>query len=327
MRVFLTGGTGFVGSHIAEALIAGGHEVVAMVRSTSKIEHLQRLGVTFVEGVLLEAEKLREELSQVDALVHVAGLLAAKDEKTLFRVNGEGTEDLARVFSEVKEGAPFIYISSVAAQGPSNGQCPPGLGEERPVSVYGRSKLDGEKRLGPYRKSLQIMILRPPPVYGPRDRDMYQVFQLANYRLGPVLGFGNRLVSVIHAEDLASAVLLLLERRSEVKSGSVFPIDDGRVYTWKELGEKIGLGLGKSVITLPIPKPFFAVAAAGSEFFGRLRGETPTFDRDKYREMIQLSWVCGNQGLREQFHFSPRYDLESGARQTGEWYRRKGWLR
>ena len=328
MRVFLTGGTGFVGSHVAEVLKKGGHEVVALVRGSSDVAFLEKLGVKRVEGALGDLKALGEEIGVCDAVVHVVGLLSAHQQEKMFEVNVEGTRELAEVAARVcGKGTPFVYISSVAAQGPSEGARPrePGQ-EEAPVSLYGKSKLGGEAAALTAKEDLKVVILRPPPVYGPRDRDMYQVFQLANLGLAPVLGKGERHLSVIHAEDVAGAVLCCLEGGEKLRSGAIYPIDDGEVYTWRELGAEIAAGMGKKALTVPVPAFLFSAAARLSEAGGKIRGKAPTFDRDKYREMIQPSWVCGNEAICRELGFEPKWKLREGSAATARWYRAEGWL-
>lgn len=325
MRVLLTGATGFVGSHVVEKLLDHNQEVVALVRATSDVEHLQTLGVEMVEGSLGEAEKLRSVLSEIDALIHVAGLTAAPGPDVLYQVNVDGTRDLADHLAEVAdEGTRFIYISSVAAQGPSRGAKPRSLDEiPRPVSHYGRSKLGGEGAVLAYRKWLDVTILRPPAVYGPRDRDMFEVFQLANRRLAPVIGGEDRWLSIIHAEDVARAVVACLKAPGD---GEIYPIDDGHCYSWRQLGDLIAQAVGKQAVTVPLPEWVFRVAATASELGGSALNMTATFNRDKYLEMIQPSWVCGHAEIRDALDWEPKWDLAEGARQTAAWYREQGWL-
>ncbi|RAL24798.1 hypothetical protein DL240_00885 [Lujinxingia litoralis] len=323
MRVFLTGATGFVGSHVAEALLAAGHEVMALVRPTSKVAHLSALGVSQVVGSMEAPEALEASLREVDAVVHVAGMTTGKTPADLYRVNGVASGRLAEVAARAGV-ARFVYVSSAAAQGPGEGDQPRPRGvRPRPVSHYGRSKLHGEGAVLRVRQEMGVTILRPPPVYGPRDRDMFQVFQLASYGLGPVLGDGSRWLSVIHVHDVARAAVRCLE---DVGSGAAYTIDDGGRYTWREFTGIIAGAVGKRGLHLPIPAPLFGVAAMLSEAGGRLAGVTPIFNRDKYAEMSQPSWVCGHEAIQQALGWEPTLGLEEGARQTVQWYREEGWL-
>ena len=325
MEIFLTGGSGFVGSHVAENLVDAGHQVVAMVRSTSDTEHLEGLDLRMVEASLEEPDGLADVVADVDAVVHVAGITGAPDAKTLYRVNAEGTRRLVDLVANVAEpGTRFVYVSSVSAQGPSKGPKPrdPGAMPE-PVSHYGRSKLEGEGAVLAHRDDLAVTIIRPPVVYGPRDRDMFEVFQLADRRLAPIIGGGRRWLSVIHGEDAARAIAACIEAPGD---GEIYTIDDGRCYTWRQLGETISEAVGKRALVIPLPEWIFASAATIAEFGGGLFDTTATFNRDKYREMCQRGWVCGHDAIGQDLGWEPKWELAAGASQTAEWYRDHGWL-
>ena len=325
MRVFLTGGTGFVGSYVADQLVAKGHDVVALVRETSDTAHLMELGVELVVGALGAAEDFGVALEEAQAVIHVAGMTTARDRRRLYDVNVVGTRDLVdRCAERLPSGARFIYISSVSAQGPSKGRGPRARDKKpRPVSAYGDTKLEGEGAVLAHRDHLAVTILRPPPVYGPRDRDMYEVFRLANRRITPILGGPRRWLSVIHGEDLGRAVVACLQAPGQ---GEIYPVDDGHVYTWEDLVGAIADGVGKRALKPRLPKAVFACAAAISEVGGGVLNMTATFTQDKYVEMIQESWVCGNEAICADLGWSPRWNLADGARQTAQWYRAQGWL-
>jgi nucleoside-diphosphate-sugar epimerase len=218
----------------------------------------------------------------------------------------------------------FVYVSSISAQGPGiyRDEYP---GECRPVSHYGKSKLLGEKGVRGVADDLSVSIFRPPPVYGPRDTDMFALFRGAKLGVSPVYGSGQSRMSVIHIFDLADAIVESVEQ--EYESGAIFPIDDGKDYTWVELSEIAGKAFDKSPVTIPIPGFAFKTAAHLSEFWGRLTDQAMIFSRDKVAEMEQDSWVCGNRRLREELGWQPAWPLEErGAAQTARWYVENGWL-
>lgn len=325
MDIFLTGGTGFVGSHVAEKLLDDGHRVVAMVRATSDTEFLEQLGVEMVQADLDNLGPVDDVVADVDAVIHVAGLTGAPDVETLYRVNADGTRRLVDLTADNgAEGTRFIYVSSVSAQGPSDGDEPRCSSKApRPVSHYGKSKLDGEGAVLAHRDTLDVTIVRPPIVYGPRDWDMFEVFQLADRRLAPIIGGGDRWLSVIHGEDVARATVACLDAPGE---GEIYTVDDGNCYTWEQLGDHISDAVGKRSLTIPVPEWLFASVATIAEFGGGLITDTPTFNRDKYREMCQPGWVCGYDRIGEELGWAPKWELGGGARQTVEWYREAGWL-
>lgn len=325
MRIFLTGGTGFIGSHVADKLDDQGYEVVALVRESSDVEHLESLDVDTVVGSLGRAEALESVLEGIDAVIHIAGITGGGDPEWMYRINADGTRDLVdRVAERAGENTRFVYLSSVSAQGPASGPNPrPQDLPPKPVSHYGRSKLDGEGAVLAHRDRLNVTIIRPPVVYGPRDRDMLEAFSLANRRIAPVLGGRERCISVIHGEDVARAVLASLEAPGD---GEVYTIDDGNCYTWRQLGDLMAHAVGKQAVTVPVPTWMMAGAATVAELGGQWLDVTATFNRDKYREMVQPSWVCGHDAICRDLGWEPKWTFRQGARQTVEWYRDKGWL-
>lgn len=326
MRVFLSGATGFVGSHIVERLVDAGHQPICMVRKTSNTALLESLGVETVVGSLTDLERVAETLAEVDAVVHVAGVIKVRDTDDFYRMNGDASGELARLAHAANPNLKrFIYMSSVSAQGPSAGDAPRALDEApAPVSHYGRSKLAGEVAVLEFADRMPVTIFRPPPVYGPRDYEMLAAFKMAKYGLAAVYGDGSGLLSLIYVEDLAGAVLSALE--VEHPSAAVFTIDDGAVHTWESLTRDFGLAMDKSPKHIRLPRTVFRVAGAISEEFGKLTRKATIFNRDKVTEMSQESWICGHEALSETLGWQPEWPIERGARHTAQWYLKNGWL-
>lgn len=326
MRVFVTGATGFVGSHVVEGLIDAGHEPLCLVRETSDTEHLDDLGVETYLGSLDDIEGLEGAVTSADAVFHLAGIVKAKQPEDFYRINGDATEALADLCADSSGTLErFVYVSSLSARGPcfSPGtepiQEPP-----EPVSHYGRSKLRGEEGTLEHAESMPVTIFRPPPVYGPRDYEMFRVFQGASMGVAPIYGGGEAKLSVVHIFDLVDAIVTSLE--TDHPSGAVFPIDDGSYYSWKDLVRAAGKPFGKQPMTIPVPPFLFDVGARASELWGKLTGQAMMFTRDKLAEMKQPNWVCGHRDLTELLDWSPDWPLERGAEQTAKWYVEHGWL-
>jgi nucleoside-diphosphate-sugar epimerase len=324
MRVFVTGGTGFVGSHIVEHLLEAGHDPLCLVRETSDTTHLDALGVDQHLGTLDEVDGLRPAIDASDAVVHVAGVVKVRETRDFYRINGEATADLAElVRSHRPDLERFVYVSSIAAQGPGMPERS-SESDPEPVSHYGRSKLLGEEGVREIADDVPVTIFRPPPVYGPRDEEMFALFRGASLGIAPVYDDGEARLSIVHVFDLARAVLASLERDHE--SGSTFPIDDGDHYSWREMVEVCGDVFDTDPFVFGVPHPLFATAAHVSEAWASLTRQAAIFGRDKLSEMEQGDWVCGHRALRERLDWSPEWPLERGAEQTAEWYRDEGWL-
>ena len=205
MKALVTGATGFVGSHLAEALRGRGDAVTALVRSPKKAEALAPLGIRIVTGDLDDAASLDRAAEGQDIVYHVAGLVAAGSENEFMRCNRDGTASLVAAAS--RAGASrFVLVSSMAAGGPA-GQGRPltGTAPARPVTAYGRSKLAAEAAVTAGR--LPWVIVRPPTVYGPRDHEVLKVFRMARLGVAPVFGDGSQQLSAVHGADLASALV------------------------------------------------------------------------------------------------------------------------
>ncbi len=326
MRVFVTGGTGFVGSHVVERLLAVGHEPVCLVRKSSDVKHLEELGVELFEGSMSAPDELAEALAGVDAVIHIAGIIKARDYDEFYAVNGAASGQLAAVAAKANRGLKrFVLVSSVAAQGPGDGSRGRAAGRDpEPVSHYGKSKLAGEQSVRENCGDLPLTIVRPPVVYGPRDYGMLDVFKMAKLGIAPVYGKGDGFLSVIHVDDLARSIVACIDQ--EHASGSVFTVDDGAAYSWIELSEKIAGAFGKRARVIKLPPALFKTAASLSDGYGRVMGKAMMFSKDKFSEMRQASWVCGHEVITDALGWEPEIELEHGAHQTAAWYVENNWL-
>lgn len=326
MTVFLTGGTGFLGSHVAEVLAREGSEVVALVRDESRAGHLKRLGADVCLGDLDAGGGMRaveEALARCDAVVHVAGLVKAVRLTDFHRVNVEGTARLADAVVRRGRGKRFVLVSSIAAQGPGDGPGERPLDRpEAPLTAYGRSKLGGEREVVGRAKELAVTILRPPIIYGPRDIEFLKVFQVAaRMRVIPALDPG-QVVSVIHARDCARAVAaaVSLERTPRM----VYPVDDGAPHTWTEMAAVVSGVLGKRVRVVRAPRWAVLAGAWAWETWGRVTRTAVVMSRDKVREAEARYWVAGCSAAREDLGYVPQVSLRDGVEETVRWARDTG---
>src|SRR5229473_1597583 len=168
MKVLLTGGSGFLGSWVAEQLAAEGHLVRALVRPASDRRALEKLpGVQFAPGAIEDRASLAPAVDGVDAIVHVAGIVKARRPADFFAVNTQGTRNLLDAALERGGLKRFVYVSSLAAMGPSaDGQPVHEGAEPRPVTHYGRSKLEAERSVMAASDRLPVTVIRPPLIYG-----------------------------------------------------------------------------------------------------------------------------------------------------------------
>ncbi|MFP4056139.1 MAG: NAD-dependent epimerase/dehydratase family protein [Candidatus Brocadiia bacterium] len=321
----MTGATGFVGSHLVERLCREGVEVACLVRPTSRLAWLEGLEVETRTAPLEEADALAEAVAGADVVFHAAGLTRARAAKDYMAVNAAGTR---RLLAAVERSAPglrrFVYVSSLAAAGPTPWAEPlDESAEPRPHDAYGASKLAAEQAvLG---AGLPGCVVRPPAVYGPRDRNLLPLFRMAQ-RLGlaPVIGSRAKEVSLVHAADLASC--LWLAATSEAAAGETYFVGSG-THRWTDVIAALAAALGRRVRGLRVPA--FAARLAGElgELRWTLTGTPQILCRRKVRDLLQPRWTCSWAKAERELGYRAAVPLAEGMAHTAAWYAEQGWLR
>lgn len=312
-RVLLTGATGFVGSHVAAALLGAGYALRCGLRLTSNRRWLDGLDYEAVLLNLQDVKGLERACDNVDLVVHAAGVTRAKDEATFYRVNTEGTLNLAQA---ARRGgvSRFVFVSSLEARGPD--------GSSGPDSPYGRSKLAAETGLRNLEEGPEVVVLRPAGVYGPRDTDLLPLFKLAKLGLLPAPA-GGGVLQPVHALDVAGAVLAAASRPAHFEP---FPVAEPNSYTWPEVGRELEAALGRKVRTVQVPAAVFLAAGYGLEKAAKLLGLAPQLDSRRARALAVHTYTCDVSKTRSELAWQPRYSLTEGLAQTARWYESEGWL-
>lgn len=328
MKVLVTGGSGFLGSHIAEQLANRGHAVRALVRKSSNTKFLSSLsGVELAYGAVEEKDAVAKAAEGVDAIIHSAGLVKARTPADFTATNVDGTRNLLEVaLDRRKQIKRFVFVSSLAAHGPSvDGSPIPHDREPSPVTNYGRSKLAAERLVTAAKDDLLVTTIRPPTIYGPRDTEMFAFFEAMSMGMLPIMGGGKQKLSIVFGQDCANATILAVEKDHE--SGRAYYVEDGGAYTTGEMADLFLQSTGKRVLRLPVPGAILHVAALGNEAWGKLRNEARMFTRDKVNELLAPHWVCSSEPIRKELSWAPEYTWAEGAKKTHEWYRQQGWLK
>ncbi len=322
MRALVTGATGFVGSHLAEVLRGRGDEVTALARSLGKAEPLRSLGVGVVEGDLHEPGALARAVEGQDVIFHVAGVVAARGDAQFLRANRDGTANL--VAAAERSGRPrFVLVSSMAAAGPARpGRPLDGSETAAPVTAYGRSKLAAEQVVTA--SALAWTIVRPPTVYGPRDREVLKVFRLVRWGIAPVFGDGTQELSAVHGADLADA--LVAAGAAPGTAGRVYYPCHAETFSSGEFVRAIGAAMGRRVAVLGVPRPVALAVLTLTEASARAAGRPTILTRDKAHEFFQPAWTANPEPLARDAGWRARHDLRSGLADTYRWYRSAGWL-
>jgi dihydroflavonol-4-reductase len=323
VKVALTGATGFVGSHLVDVLRERGDDIACLVRRPEQAQALRSAGARLVTGTLEDDTALRVLAEGAEVLYHVAGAVtSAGQNERLERVNLKGTESVVRAAASASVPR-LVYVSSLAASGPSLAGLPlADTTQCRPVTDYGRSKLRGEEavRAG----NVAFTIVRPPAVYGPRDRQFLPAFRMVRRGWAAVIGDGRQELSLIHARDLARA--LVAAGTSPHTVGKTYHAAHPRILTQRELVQEIGRALGRRVAILRVPGPalvglLHAVGAAAD-----LVGARTVLRPGKAAELLAPAWTCGSNGFAADSGWAAEIDLARGLSETAGWYREAGWL-
>jgi len=327
MRVLVTGGSGFLGSHIAEQLKAGGHEVVCLVRGASRVAFLEGLGVELARGEVRDRESLNRAVRGCDAVIHAAGVVKARSIDEFRAVHVDGTVALAEAaIAHAPALKRFVHVSTAGVMGPGT----PGrklqiTDEPHPQTRYATTKLEGERALLERAGSLPITILRPPAIYGPRDSEILAFFKMVRRsRLAIRLGKSLQRVSMIYGSDAAAACVLALT--ADVPSGSTYFIDDGEEHSFDSMAAAIADAYGVRLLGVPsLPAQVVRFAAALSDLYASATRSAVMFSTDKLGELLIEHFVVDAEPARRDLGFAPEVNFAEGARRAAAWYREHHW--
>ncbi|MBN2365845.1 MAG: NAD-dependent epimerase/dehydratase family protein [Calditrichaeota bacterium] len=325
-HVFLTGATGFIGSFVAEHLIKNGHRVTCLIRPTSSTRWLKQLPVEYCVGSLNDPAACRDPIQSADVVIHTAGITKARTEKEYYHGNVETTRQLLSGIRDYGHSLKrFVHISSQAAVGPSLSENPVDENSPpHPVTHYGKSKLLSEKVVHSFSNDIPVTIIRPPSVYGPRDREVYKIFRSIKMGINAMVGSVDQLVSLVFVEDLARGVTKAAF--SPAARGEIYFLCEEIPYHWSEVADLTGRLMNKKYITLRIPIPLVHLFAFIFEKLAGTIGKATILNRDKIKEIRQPYWVISPRKAQKDFDYKTEYPLEKGLRKTIDWYRENGWL-
>jgi dihydroflavonol-4-reductase len=321
MKILVTGGTGFIGSHLVEALDG---EIVCLVRKTSDTDHLERLGVELVYGDLRDSESLKRAVQDVDLVYHLAAYYTFHGAWEKYcTVNARGTEALANACENIEQ---FIYCSTAEVIGPV--EFPPASETHplRPTYEYGRSKIMAEKILEEkIEMGFPATILRPVGVYGPRcvdDVSYYFMVHMARNSLFTkfIAGSGKNLIDFVFVRDVVQG---FLKARTKKAIGETYFISQ-KALTYNEVYEILSRLLGRDPPTLHLP-PFLAkIGIAPLELLYKITGKEDFMAHVSTVDVTQTDRAYSWEKARKDLGYIPKYTFEEGARITLEWYREQG---
>ena len=324
-KAFVTGGTGFIGSHLVEALLRRGlGEVRCLVRTRRK--WLEGLPIREVRGDLFDEALVADAVRDVDYVYHNGGVTRARDDAVFQEANVEATLRLMETLARVNPGVRRVVVtSSLAVVGRSADPVATEESPMQPLSRYGASKARMEEALSAWRDRLPIAIVRPSTVYGPREADLYAFFRMANMGFCPVVGDTREpAMSLVHARDLVRGMIAAAETPGV--AGETFFLGGEALYSWRDLKEAAAAALGRNALTVPVPPPLVSLSGALVEGVFRLWGSLPPFHREKAREIRYACKMCSIDKARRLLEYRPALSLKEGVADTIAWYRAQGWL-
>ncbi len=318
--ILVTGGTGFIGSHLVENLLARGENVRVLVRRAGAFE---KIPVEVVRGDLVSSDGITRALDGVDTVIHLAGVTKALSARDYYAGNVEATRNLAQAIASCSRPIRLVHVSSLAAIGPGiEGKAVMEDDTPHPVGHYGKSKLEGERVMREIMPD--AVILRPPVVYGPRDTDVFQMLKSVSQGFVVEIAGGERWFSAIYAGDLVEGILAATN--DSHAAGRAYFLANAKPVSWTELGNIAARMMGRSPRVVKVPVPIAYAAGFCAEAVAWLTRKPGIVSRDKVSEAICASWVCDTRRAKEEIGFEAPTGIEEGLRITLDWYREAGWL-
>lgn len=308
-RIALTGATGFVGGHLLEELLSRGYTVNALTR-----RHQQaRENVNWINGDLENPSAISELVQDVDIIINVAGLVKANSQSEFIAANSDAVSTLIEAVKLSQKQPHFIQISSLTAR-------------EENISDYAMSKHQGEVSLKNNALDINWTIIRPPGVYGPKDNETLKIFKALTWRVALSPSNSAYRVSWIHVSDLVKAISHLLENKNYY--GQTIELDDGHEngYSHKEFYRMAAKILDLNPLYITLPKIVLKSIGHINDIVGRIFSYAPMVSAMKVNEMCHPDWVCRNETEEQIIGWSPEYDLESGLKETLDWYKKNNYI-
>ena len=331
MKVLVTGASGFVGTHLVESAKALGWKVHAAVRKSSNIEAIRSYVDMFVyvDQSDLDALKTLFVAEKYDYIIHAAALTKAKTEKELYSVNVLNTKNiLEAAFSIEEQPKRVVFVSSLAAIGPIDYDAKNEIVEDsqyNPLTAYGRSKKDAEIMIKSNFGDKSISVFRPTAVYGPREKDLFILFDTLNKGLDPYIGRKPQKLSFVYVQDLVD--VLLLGCTKEQTKLEFFNISDGNVYSRFAMADVFKETFLKKPIRVFLPYALVSLFAKISALLYKRSVKVPTIYPERLGELTASNWSCSINKAVKLLGYSPKFDLRSGLTKSLLWYKENNWLK
>jgi nucleoside-diphosphate-sugar epimerase len=331
MRLLVTGGTGFIGSHLAEEGRRRGAEVIAFgltdrPEEQANAEHLKKLGAEVLPGSITDAELCRQAMRGVTHVFHLAVAMreGGKSDEFFESINLDGTRHLLEAAS-VQRVERFVYCSTIGIYG----HRAPGITREdsalAPGNIYERTKVSAERLVREFAEKCDLpsVVLRPADVYGPRDQRLLKMFKGVSRGRFPLFGSGEGRRHMVYVDDVVSAFFKACERDEALGQGLI--IAGPKSCTLRELLDEVARATGSKRYGFRLPlAPMLTVAAVVEDACAALRIDPPIYRRRM--DFFYSDSEFDTSRARHVLHWEPKVDLREGIRRTLEDYRQTGAL-
>ena len=186
------------------------------------------------------------------------------------------------------------------------------------------TKLEAEKEVMKHKDEMNVTIIRPPAVYGPRDTEILIYFQTFKKGLNSLIGFGDKYLTLSYVKELVDGIVLAAEK--DASNGQIYFIGSDKAYNWDEVGVITSNILNKKSLKIRIPHFFVFGVGYMAEFFGKIANKAVTLNVEKVKDITAEGWVCSSEKAKRELGYNPTVTLEEGFRETAEWYTKEGWL-
>lgn len=322
LTALVTGATGFIGSHLIEALVEQNWRVTCLVRPNSKTGFLENFPVNILRGSAEDRDFLAEAVKGQDYIFHLAARIRSARREVYEQANFLFTRNLVQVcLRQNPDIKRFVYVSSIAAAGPSNpGEIQDETRTPAPTSEYGRTKLRGEEAITENWGRMDATILRPPNVYGPRQQETELLIKLIQKRFVPLLKHDQKTTSLIYVKDLVNGILQASQ--SPGTNRQIYYLTDERGYSWKEVILTIKKYVLGSSLYVPLYESIITSAAWLTDILKSMHLVKSYFGRRAWRAMVQTFWLFSSDKASRDFGFRAQYSLDEGIEETVAYYKR-----
>lgn len=310
--VAVTGGTGFLGRHLVVALWQAGYQPRLLVRQDPAHPLLDGVHPQLVPGDLADETALARLVTGADIVIHAGGLIKAASRQQFFATNEGGSARIGRAVAQHAPQARFLVVSSLAAREPD-------------LSDYAASKRAGETAAIDAYGGKDWLIIRPPAIYGPWDRETLPLFKAACGPVVPVMGGAAARLAMLHVGDAARAITTLA---GASVSGRCFALCDGNHagYGWDALLDQAAMAVGRRAVRVRVPEALLHLLGGVGGLRARLTGTPVMLTSGKVREILHADWTVPQSDMPDSGVWAPAVGLADGFRMTAEWYRSHGWI-